>query len=85
MFDQASLPWFAQLNAGLRDTLSDQVFLDRMRTNVVQLGHLAGEILGQALRDVPALAARLPALPAGLTPRDSRDLLFPESAGRSAR
>lgn len=84
MFDQASLPWFAQLNAGLRDTLSEQVFLDRMHTNVAQLGHLAGEILGQALSDVPALATRLPTLPAGLTPRDSRDLLFPEPAGLSA-
>jgi 2-polyprenyl-6-methoxyphenol hydroxylase-like FAD-dependent oxidoreductase len=79
MLDQASMPWFATLNAGLRDVLSDDAFLDRVQTNVVQLEHLAGELLGKALRDLPALAGELPELPAGLVPAGSRDLLFPQA------
>jgi hypothetical protein len=79
MLDQASMPWFATLNAGLRDVLSDDAFLDRVQTNVVQLEHLAGELLGKALRDLPALAGELPERPAGLVPAGSRDLLFPQA------
>ncbi|MDE2401436.1 MAG: tryptophan 7-halogenase [Burkholderiales bacterium] len=78
MLDQASLPWFAELNAGLRDKLTDAEFRQRMRTNVAQLEALASEIVGQALRDVPDLD--LSALPIGLAPVDSTDLLFQMAA-----
>jgi flavin-dependent dehydrogenase len=44
MLDQASLPWFAALNRGLRDTLDDAAFEARIRENVAQLECLAAEI-----------------------------------------
>ena len=77
MLDQASLPWFAKLNASLRDELDDAGFRERARTNVAQLEQLAAEIVGQALRDVPSLGAKLPP---GLVPADTRALLFKMAA-----
>ncbi len=44
MLDQASLPWFAELNRGLRDVLDDAAFHRRIVDNVAQLGALAAEI-----------------------------------------
>lgn len=80
MLDQASLPWFAELNAGLRDQLDDAAFRQRIRTNVMQLERLAAEIAGQAIQDEPALATHLSGLPEGLVPLHSRDLLFKMAA-----
>lgn len=77
MLDQASLPWFAALNAGLRDQLDDAGFRERARANVAQLEQLASEIVGQALRDAPALRA---SLPPGLVPADTHALLFKMAA-----
>ncbi|MDI1258441.1 NAD(P)/FAD-dependent oxidoreductase [Aquabacterium sp.] len=77
MLDQASLPWFAELNAGLRDQLDDAGFRERARANVAQLEQLASEIVGQALRDAPSLRAQLPP---GLVAVDTHALLFKMAA-----
>ena len=45
MIDQASLPWFAQLNASLNDRLDDAQFRERVRTSALLLFDLAGELL----------------------------------------
>jgi biopolymer transport protein ExbB/TolQ len=51
MLDQASLPWFAELNRGLRDNLSVEEFGARMKANLTQLDQLAKEIVAHARRD----------------------------------
>ncbi len=56
MLDQASLPWFAELNRGLRDVLDDVAFHARVVANVAQLEVLAEEITAMATRDAPELA-----------------------------
>jgi flavin-dependent dehydrogenase len=58
MLDQASLPWFAKLNKGLRDELTHDEFLQRMDDNLKQLDSLASEIVLTALRDYPSLDAQ---------------------------
>lgn len=73
MLDQASLPWFAELNRGLRDRLDDAAFRARLRGNVAQLEQLAGEILGQALRDAPSLQEMAPD---GIEPAARAELVF---------
>lgn len=51
MLDQASLPWFAELNRGLRDVLDDAAFHRRIVGNVAQLEALAAEIDAMAAAD----------------------------------
>lgn len=51
MLDQASLPWFAELNRGLCDVLDDDGFRERIATNVAQLEALAAEIEALAAAD----------------------------------
>ncbi|HEU4458198.1 MAG TPA: FAD-dependent monooxygenase [Methylibium sp.] len=73
MLDQASLPWFAELNRGLRDALDDQAFRARIRANVELLEKLAAEIAWRGVQDDARLAAqRSDALPDGRP----GDLLF---------
>jgi hypothetical protein len=55
MLDQASLPWFAQLNKELRDELTDAQFMERMDKQLLQLHELAAEIIVTSQRDYPAL------------------------------
>lgn len=55
MLDQAALPWFAELNRSLNDTLDAAGFVARIRASNAQLHTLAGEILGRALADHPGL------------------------------
>ncbi len=55
MLDQASLPWFAALNASLNDTLDDSAFRQRLQASVGQLRQLAEEILQRALACDPAI------------------------------
>ncbi len=55
MIDQASLPWFAELNRGLTDKLDNQQFDDRLDQSVAQLEQLADEIVQRALTAQPAL------------------------------
>jgi flavin-dependent dehydrogenase len=55
MLDQAALPWFADLNRSLNDSLDTAAFVERIRASNAQLHTLAGEILGRALADHPGL------------------------------
>ena len=48
VLDQASLPWFAELNRGLRDELDDAGFRARIRENVALLTTLAQQIVERA-------------------------------------
>lgn len=55
MLDQASLPWFAQLNKELRDDLTNEEFLLRIDKCLAQLNGLAAEIVAVATKDYPDL------------------------------
>ncbi|TPG18958.1 NAD(P)/FAD-dependent oxidoreductase [Variovorax ginsengisoli] len=55
MLDQASLPWFAELNRSMNDTLDDDAFVARIRASVAQLRQLAEEIRERALECDPTL------------------------------
>jgi flavin-dependent dehydrogenase len=57
MLDQASLPWFAQLNKELRDDLTDTQFMERIDTQLQQLHALAAEIVVAAQLEYPDLNA----------------------------
>ncbi|MCT8177197.1 NAD(P)/FAD-dependent oxidoreductase [Variovorax sp. CY25R-8] len=57
MLDQASMPWFAELNRSLKDRLDDAAFKARIRASTAQLRRLAGEILARARTCDPALEA----------------------------
>jgi flavin-dependent dehydrogenase len=79
MLDQASLPWFAQLNKELRDELNNTQFLERMDKQLLQLHELAAEIIVTSLRDYPTLDAQpLRALiqPAALAQANGRETQF---------
>jgi flavin-dependent dehydrogenase len=69
MLDQASLPWFAEMNRGLRDVLDDAGFRARIRANVALLETLAAEIAWRGVQDEASLAdapsAELPAAKPG--------------------
>ena len=63
MLDQHKLPWFAELNRGLNDTLDAAALEQRIRDNATMLQHLAGEMLArvQAIQavttdDLPMIA-----------------------------
>ncbi len=82
MLDQASLPWFAELNRSLNDTLDDAQFRERIRASTAQLGVLAAEMLARACAEHPgldggALRALLAPIAAGGKPaaRDTTALL----------
>ena len=51
MLDQASLPWFAELNRGLRDELDDAAFTTRIEDGLRRLEDLAAEIEAMAAND----------------------------------
>jgi hypothetical protein len=53
MLDQASLPWFAELNRGLRDELDEAGFRARIVEGVLLLDKLAREIVTRALQRYP--------------------------------
>ena len=55
MLDQAALPWFAELNRSLTDTLDDAEFRHRIRASSVQLQALAREIATRACTEHPGL------------------------------
>jgi hypothetical protein len=48
MLDQASLPWFAELNRSLLDRLDDDAFRERLRRSTRQMRSLAAEIAARA-------------------------------------
>ncbi|MET3495400.1 NAD(P)/FAD-dependent oxidoreductase [Variovorax boronicumulans] len=63
MLDQAAMPWFAELNRSLQDTLDDAGFKARIRASTALLRQLAGEILARARAADPHVdAAELLAL-----------------------
>ena len=77
MLDQASLPWFAELNRSLLDRLDDAAFRERIRHSTRQMRSLAGEIARRAgvsgaddasLRRVLSEGARFGALEGGAAP-----------------
>jgi flavin-dependent dehydrogenase len=82
MLDQASLPWFAELNRGLTDRLDDAAFGRRMAQTFGQLDALARQIVEQAIAEQPALDGRavldLVDPRAGTT--DAPPMLFPARA-----
>lgn len=57
MLDLASMPWFAELNRSLDDTLDAGAFEQRIRKSGEQLRDLAREILERAIDDHPQLTA----------------------------
>ncbi|MBL8267653.1 NAD(P)/FAD-dependent oxidoreductase [Steroidobacter sp.] len=81
MLDQASLPWFAELNRGLRDELDDEAFRARMIEYTALLNSLAAEIVARANAEHPSLDSSevrklLSAMPAAVT----ESLLFTRAA-----
>ena len=82
MLDQASVPWFVELNRSLHDArLSDADYRSRIRDAARTLQQLAGELLQRGTQEHPgldgsALRALLPAS-ALLPVHDS--LLFPSA------
>ena len=57
MLDQASLPWFAELNRGLRDELDEEGFRARIIEDVALLDTLAREIVTRAVQRCPQVDA----------------------------
>lgn len=57
MLDQCRLAWFAELNRGLRDSLDDDAFRERIRATTRQLEGLAREIVAMACEGTPGLDA----------------------------
>ena len=53
MLDQASLPWFSDLNKSLNDTLDDAGFRKRIRHSTRRMRTLAAEIAERAQASVP--------------------------------
>ena len=57
MLDQAEMPWFAELNRSLNDTLDTPAFVERIRDSHARLHDLAAEILARARAEHPGLDA----------------------------
>lgn len=55
MLDQAKMPWFAELNSSLNDTLDAPGFVQRIRDSNARLSQLAAEIVERAQADHPEL------------------------------
>lgn len=55
MLDQASLPWFAELNRSLNDKLDDAQFRARLRQSTERLQLLAREMLARTRAEHPSL------------------------------
>ena len=58
MLDQASVPWFVELNRSLVDTLDDQAFRQRLREATARLHALGSQMLERAQLDHPGLDGR---------------------------
>ena len=86
MLDQASLPWFSDLNKSLNDKLDDAGFRARIRFSTRQMSTLAREIADRALAGAgiaaPSLRGLLNAAPANERPpaAPSAKMLFAASA-----
>ena len=81
LLDQAALPWFAELNRGLRDELDEAGFVARVRATTAQLAALAEEIIRQACEQCPDLdVADLKARLTSVEPAAAAPLLFGAAA-----
>ncbi|MFO1266699.1 MAG: halogenase, partial [Rubrivivax sp.] len=58
MLDQASVPWFVELNRGLGDTLDDAAFRERIAQGADRLLALAAQLLARADGEAAGLEAR---------------------------
>lgn len=58
MLDQASVPWFVELNRSLGDRLDDSAFRQRLRDATARLHALADEMLQRAQSEHPGLDGR---------------------------
>lgn len=76
MLDQASLPWFVELNRGLRDTLDDTQFRARVREYAQLLKSMAREIVEKAQAEAPSLDASEVLALVGDAKRHPHSLLF---------
>ena len=74
MLDQASMPWFVELNRSLADTLDDEAFRQRLRDATARLHALAGQLLQRAQDEHPALDIQM--LKALLDERQPAPLAF---------
>jgi flavin-dependent dehydrogenase len=84
MLDQASVPWFVELNRSLEDRLDDAAFRARLRDAAARLRALAAEMLQRAATDCPGLdgpeRAALAALVGDTPAAVEGPLLFPAPA-----
>ncbi len=80
LLDQASLPWFAELNRSIADKVDNAEFGARLKTTAVRLRELATEILDRTAREYPRMdcsALRSAIDLAGGPVRGGESLLFP--------
>jgi flavin-dependent dehydrogenase len=81
MLDQASLPWFAEMNRGLADRLDAAQFAERLEANLQLLHQVAAQLIERALATHPGLPVQ--ALRAVMAERPAPaadvELLFPEA------
>ncbi len=83
MLDQASLPWFVELNRGLIAVQPDVPLRQKLRASAVLLRRLATEIMDRSSALYPALenhALQAALATAGGAVRDGESLLFPALA-----
>jgi hypothetical protein len=80
MLDQAALPWFAELNRGLRDELDEEAFRERIKTHTELLNQLALQIVERACGEHPDLDATELRSLLGPLANDSTTLLFERAA-----
>jgi flavin-dependent dehydrogenase len=88
MLDQSSLPWFAELNRSLNDTLDAAQFAERLRLNLAQLDELALQIVAHAHSTQPGLDNSAVRASLSHTAREGDaefgHLLFPQMQRRTA-
>jgi hypothetical protein len=80
MLDQASVPWFVELNRSLEDVLDDTAFRAQLRAAARRLRALATEIVERGCSEYPALdasALRAAIVAAGGLLHGEAPMLFP--------
>jgi hypothetical protein len=83
MLDQASVPWFVELNRSLRDRLDAPAFCRRIAESAARLQALAVEIADRATAEHPGLdagALRAAVAAGGRPTRAHESMLFPAVA-----
>lgn len=81
LLDQAALPWFAELNRGLRDELDEEAFRARIIEYTSLLNSLAAEIIERACGEQPSLdASEVRKLLSAMPAATSESLLFTKAA-----